>query len=181
MTPKGIASPHFKTGRHSKYLPAKLAAKYIEAETDEDLLRLHSEIALVDVHIAELLEKLDGEGGDWAALVKTWGTFKAAIAARNAAKQQQTIRDLDEIIEGAGGSDITAVWAEILTTVDTRRKLVESERRRLTEMHNYISAQQAMTLIGAVIAIIKANVTDRETLQSISHGIEKLIDHNPGE
>jgi len=44
-SPRGVDSPSFKTGRHSRYLPDRLTEKYCEALADEELLRLDDEIA----------------------------------------------------------------------------------------------------------------------------------------
>ena len=56
-TPIGAALPQFKTGRYSKYLPARLAERYHEAERDPELLSLRSELALVQARLAELISK----------------------------------------------------------------------------------------------------------------------------
>ena len=52
-TPIGAASPHFRTGRHSKYLPARLAGRYAEALADEKLLELRDDVALIHARIPE--------------------------------------------------------------------------------------------------------------------------------
>lgn len=61
-TPSGIASPHFKTGRHSKSIPTRLAATYEVSRNDPDLLALNDEIALTDAQIDAVLGEL--EDGD---------------------------------------------------------------------------------------------------------------------
>ena len=48
-SPAGLASPHYKDGRYSKALPARLAARYATAEADPRLLELRDEVALTDV------------------------------------------------------------------------------------------------------------------------------------
>src|SRR4051794_14907848 len=52
--PRGMASPHTKTGRYSKDLPTRLLARYEEAMNDPDLLNLSSEIALLGARLSEL-------------------------------------------------------------------------------------------------------------------------------
>jgi hypothetical protein len=58
LTPRGAASVHFKTGRYSRYLPARLLDKYEDAGTDPRLLELREDIALLDARIAQLLERV---------------------------------------------------------------------------------------------------------------------------
>ncbi len=60
-TPRGAASPHFKTGRYSRSLPGHLVAAYKRARHDPQLLSLREEIALTDAMIAELLAQLDDD------------------------------------------------------------------------------------------------------------------------
>src|SRR3954452_17185048 len=55
----GAASPAFKTGRHSTYLPVRLLAGYQEAERDPELLALRDEIALIDSRLADVLSRVD--------------------------------------------------------------------------------------------------------------------------
>ena len=59
LQPQGIARPGFKTGRYSKYLPARLAGRYEEAASDPELLALKDDIALLDTRIAQTVSALD--------------------------------------------------------------------------------------------------------------------------
>lgn len=74
-TPRGIASPHFITGRWSKDIPARLASGYEHARQDPDLLSLREELALVTAAIDDRLSSL-GEADDpsddpaWRAIVR---------------------------------------------------------------------------------------------------------------
>ena len=60
-TPRGVASPHFKTGRYSRSLPGHLLAAYEEALRDPRLLSLRDEAALIDAMINELLSQIDDD------------------------------------------------------------------------------------------------------------------------
>lgn len=60
-TPRGVASPHFKTGRYSRSLPGHLLAAYEEALRDPRLLSLQDELALTDAMICELLSQVDDD------------------------------------------------------------------------------------------------------------------------
>lgn len=63
-TPRGEASPHFKTGRYSRSLPGHLAATYEQALADPRLLSLREDIALTDAMICDQLAQLSDEGPD---------------------------------------------------------------------------------------------------------------------
>jgi flagellar motility protein MotE (MotC chaperone) len=107
-TPRGIASPHFKTGRHSRDLPTQLSGRYLEAITDAELLSLRDDIALVDTRISELLDTLP---------------------------------------------DNPKAWDEINELIETRRRLADSERRRLVDLQQMMTAEQAMTMMECLLVI----------------------------
>lgn len=132
--PTGPALPQFKTGRYSKHLPARLADRYHEALADSELLAVRDDVALLDSHLAELLDRLHTD--DAMASVGTWGT----------------VRDL----------------------LEQRRKLVETEQRRLVTMQQMITAEQAVALLGAVAGVIQRHVTDRAILGAISADLAAL-------
>ncbi len=58
-TPRGIGSPHFKTGKYSKYRPDRRISDYHKISGDEELRSLRQELILIDAHIKELLQSLN--------------------------------------------------------------------------------------------------------------------------
>ena len=66
-------------------------------------------------------------------------------------------------------------WYEIHSILDQRRKLVESEQKRLVSMQQMITSEQAMMLITAMIDTVKRNVPDRNAIAAISADITRLI------
>lgn len=87
--PVGIASPHFKDGKYSKYLNTSLAEKVRTAENDYDLVSLRSEIALVTGMTEDRLEKIH-QGKD----VDAWYLMEAKYN-----EYQQNLEDWDEYKE----------------------------------------------------------------------------------
>jgi hypothetical protein len=181
LSPAGIASGTYKDGRYSKVLPTRLAARYAEAEHDPQLLELRSEISLTDARLADLLARVDsGESGAlWQALMTARGDLLAARKANNANDQVDALNTIIELIS-KGHADYRA-WSEIATVLEQRRRLVESERKRLTEAQQTLTIEKAMLLIGAIGGIIKAHVTDVTTLRKISADISALTTSNAGE
>ncbi|MGD9893744.1 MAG: HGGxSTG domain-containing protein [Dehalococcoidia bacterium] len=84
LTPRGIASPHFKHDRYSTALPADLAARYQAALTDPRLLELSDEIAVIDARTDELLDLVLPEGDleHRAADAAVWRQIARNIALR---------------------------------------------------------------------------------------------------
>ncbi len=58
-TPRGIGSPHFKTGKYSRYLPDRLISDYHKISRDEELRSFRQELILIEAHIGELLQSLN--------------------------------------------------------------------------------------------------------------------------
>lgn len=175
----GAASPNFKTGRYSKYLPARLAERYQESQTDPQLLALRDEVALVDSRLAELLGRVDtGESRKcWQEAQDAFGELRKARADSNAKGFAAAMAGLESALQI--GNDY-AVWDEISATIDLRKRLVESERKRLVEMQNMITSERAMVLLATVADIIRTHVTDRNTLTAISGEFRKLAVVEPG-
>lgn len=149
-TPTGMALPQTTHGRYSKNLPTRLAERYEAALKDPDLLALRDEIALTDADIARLLAQVEEDEPE----------HKTKTAREDWQLNQRRIRtNIHELIEN-------------------RRRLVETERKRLVDLQQMMTAEQAMTLLAAVEAIVRKHV-DRDTLAHISADIARLVAHRP--
>ena len=109
----GTASPSYRDGRYSKYLPFGLPQKFADAMADPDWLSLEKEIKLVDATLAEVLE-------------------------------------------GLGGGMLQEYQVERITSlIEQRRKLVESEARRLKDHDHMISIEQMLGLTKLLLESIQ--------------------------
>lgn len=141
---------------------------------DPHILDLNEDIALVDTRLGELLGKIDtGEtASTWLALSGAYIALRAAIQRKDTTTITAQLAALDRLIT-EGGSDY-AVWEDIGRALEQRRKLVESENKRRKDMQEFITSQQALAIMGAVVGIIKQHVTDDKQLQAISRAIDAL-------
>jgi hypothetical protein len=174
MIPTGPALPQYKTGRYSKVLPPRLRERYEEAAQDSELLVLREEIALLDARIIDLIARV--ESGEAGAI---WGQANEHYLAARAAIRSGDAVELGNALDALGvtirrGQADYAAWDEIKETLDLRRKLVESERKRLVQLSQMITTEQAMVLMTAIVALVQENVTDRQALAKISDGIRRL-------
>lgn len=171
----GIAHPNFRHGRYSLSLPARLGEKYERATSDEQLLTLRDEIAVLEVRIGDLLERVEsGESGAlWRQIKKTYAKLGAASRSGDQQEFQEQLRQLGLLIN-RGAGDYQA-WDEVVKTISNRRRLVETERKRLVDMQQMMTAEQAMTMLSFVVSVIKKNVTDQQTLAKISAEITNYI------
>lgn len=136
---------------------------------------MRADVALVDARLSELVEHVDtGEAAStWTTLQDTHAEFMVARATSDLPAMGAALNELGDLIERGASEQV--VWREIGETLDRRKRLVESERKRLVEMNQMITSERAMILLAAVVSIIKRNVDDRKVLASISAEIGKLL------
>lgn len=173
-TPKGIASPHLKSGRYSAYLISDLAARYAALSNDDDLLNLQSEIALIDVMVSENLSALQtGESGAfWDAALQQVIDARKAYKGDNYAALEKALDELEALCDHRRLH--FAAEKEIREKLDLRRKLTESRRKHLIEAEQVVTTEQAMLLVSSLLDSVRQNVTDRATLSAIQADFIRL-------
>jgi hypothetical protein len=169
---KGIASATLRSGRYSRYLPERLHKSYKQARRDGELLSLREEVALIDTFLAERLLLLDtGEAGAvWLSLRKAWHRYQAV---RGTEFEPGALDDVGALIE-QGAADYLA-RVEVQSLLQQRRKLAESERKRLVEMQQMITATEATVLIMALTESVRRHVNDRTALLKIADDFGRLL------
>jgi hypothetical protein len=172
-TPVGIASHAFRHGRYSKYLPTNMLPRYRQAYDDPNLLALNEEIALVDARLADLLVRVDqGESG--ALWLELRSAHHDLLQARHdTAKLAAALERIGNLIQ-RGATD-TSFSKEIGEQIEQRRRLVESERRRLVELQQYMSYEQALGMAQALLEAIRTHVEDRKVLSAISTEFARIL------
>lgn len=176
----GLASPRLSHGRYSKVLPARLSARYEEARQDAALLELRDEIGLVDSRLSDLISRVDtGESGAiWQTLKGAYTALLLARASSDTKKMGEALSQIGELIT-RGHADYAA-WDEIAAALEQRRKLVESESRRLNQMQQMITASEAMALVSALLASVREHVKDRDALVRVQNAFIELTTRGPG-
>lgn len=77
-TPVGAAHPSYTGAGRSKYLPVAMAERYRAAKADPELLALRKDLALLEVRLASLLERMDPADVD----AGTWVEIRALLQER---------------------------------------------------------------------------------------------------
>jgi hypothetical protein len=173
-TPRGPASANYKDGRHSRFLPSRMFAAYRAAGLDPELMSLRQDLALVEARIIDVLKRVDtGEAGSiWINLQAAWVRLARAQARADADMYKIAFADVGCLVTKGFGD--TVAWREIGELIDQRRKLVESEQRRLALAHEVLSRDQAMALMGQVVDILRRHVPDRDVLSAIALDMQAL-------
>lgn len=175
MTPNGLACPQTKHGRYSKHLPTRLNARYKQALADPELISVREELALVDVRTFDVLGRVDTReaGAHWVAIRKAIQAFSDASSP---VKRAEAAADIESL--SAEALSDYAAWSEVLDLVERRRKLAETEAKRLEKMGNQITADRLMLLLAAVVDVIRRHVPERKVLSAISRDITELVNRD---
>lgn len=174
-SPVGIAHPSTRHGRYSRDLPTRLVGKYEAAISDSELISVREEVGLVDARVSELLGRLDSKesASHWLQLKGLVERFRSG----DPSKRQQAAEDLSDWSTEA----LTdyAVWGEVLDLVERRRKLADTESKRLAATGQMMAAERVMLLVGALVDIVRRHVSDRDQLTAISREVGQLVDLRP--
>lgn len=174
-TPRGADNVNTIHGRYSKAFPAALAAKFGEALADPELLTLRNEIALIDVKLTTLVETL-GERGSvtlWEEL-SDLGNELGQVSQGIDSKKLETIVDSILGVISEGARDVET-WRLINPSLETRRRLVETETKRIDQAAQVITMSELSLVIKSLVEIIKRNVDDESIRRNISNDIENLV------
>jgi len=123
----------------------------------------------------ELLRmRTDGPVAQWSEARNIFASFSRNTNRNN---RDGAVRDLDRLrLLLDAGVDPEITWAKIDALIEQRRKLVETERRRLMDADKAIAIDQLMILIAAIADIIRRHVASTETRRVISNEIRSLVD-----
>lgn len=175
----GVASGTFKTGRYSKYMPARLLDRYTEAISDPELLALRDDIGLLDTRLGQVVNALEtGESREsWAVLMSLVSSLeeqwqKLLDDGEPPDEMERTIEQIGQVARH--GLSEGHVWSEIRGLLKERAGLVAGEQKRLVEMQQYVTATQAMGFVASVMSSVRSHVSDRRALAAISADLTRL-------
>jgi hypothetical protein len=142
---------------------------------DPNLLGLRADISLIDARLAELLKRVDtGESGSaWSAAGQAFADFEDATADKDMIAARKSLQAIGEVIRRGLADE--AAWSDIRQTIEQRRRLVESERKRLVEMQQIVTGEEMMTLITVFLRTLKERVHDIDVLAAIQADIERYF------
>lgn len=182
----GIHHPSFKHGRSTmmfKGMPERFRKAYLASITDDDLLSLRADIALSDARYVELVERLStGESSErWERAQLTVDLLETELAQKEPdfdfiQGRCQVLRDLASV-----ALEDDAVWDKLRTQADHRRKLADTERKRLKDLHAYLTAEEALAVVARLVDSVIRHVEDKEALSAILVEVQQLTGNDPAE
>jgi translation elongation factor EF-G len=146
-TPRGAASPHFKTGRYSRSLPGHLVAAYEQALQDPTLMSLRDEIALTDALIDETLSQLTEEM-PWAKERKIFNQVLRLSEQRRKLVESE-VRHIVLAREVMTTDEAMALVRAMVAIVTNYLPDPNDRAAIAEELHALISSQSTETPLGA--------------------------------
>jgi hypothetical protein len=114
----------------------------------------------------------------WSNALDAFADVEAARASKDAVAYAQAWDRLRAALVG-GHRDWTA-WREAQDTIETLRKVSQSERKRLVDMHAMVTADEAMAFAGALVAVVRQHVADPATFAAIQDGMKRVFEERRG-
>lgn len=99
--------------------------------------------------------------------------FRLAQRTNDAPAAATALKALEQAIAD-GVADYLA-WDELLKTVEQRRRLAETERRRVEAIQDRITSDRALLFASALVSAVRKHVTDRSLLGAIEREFARLI------
>lgn len=178
-----------KSLRYGKHLPKAVRQKFLQAATDQQLLNIGHDVALVSARLHELSARLDtGESGKaWEDLQEAWTDF---VAAQSQVKQAAAMGDeklqakwagvsldcmqrIGKLIKSGNENELT--WKEIIQCSSLLANLKGQETRRMREAGEVLSIEQAMLLVQKLQDVIFSAVKDVSTRTRIATDLALLV------
>ena len=163
----GAQVNNFRTGRHSKYLPADLDKIYTEALANPDLLEMADHIALLEARIQDVLKRASG-GEPIPRWVDVRHAFDDLATVVLAGEQNLISAQLDrmyKLLEGGEKWDTT--WEQVTGTMEQLRKMTDTEVKRKKELNQMVAVERVVALMAAVGQAVKRNVKNPDEINAV--------------
>lgn len=177
----GITHPNTVHGRYSKALPARLRANAEAALNDDDLLSMNQAVSVLDARLIDLFGRLEEDAGSkaWLLMRDQLNVVLNYLREDRLAAALGATTDALEIVRS--GLAESAMWLDIMSTMEQRRKLVDTEIKRRKEMGNLLTAEQALTMLHNVAFIVRQHVDDDRVVQAIGRELVALAQRGAGQ
>lgn len=163
------------TGNYSKHLPTRYMHDFEEYLHDPNLLSMRKEMALLDVRMGELLERLETSDAPqaWMKIAVAAAMLEKVLKDKDGKFNMGTIDEIVDILHTAitAHKDDKDTWHELVNLIDNRRKVADVERRRVEAAKKYLTLQEANTMLAYFVNSVMKNVSSPTERSRISEDL----------
>ena len=174
MSPRGEASPHFKTGYYSRAVPKGIRADFNKLLRDPELLEARAEVALLQVRLVELSKRVttNESGNSWRELARVFDEFTQANNEGNQPGMLAALNRLNVIITGAVNNE--AAWSELTEYIDKVTRVSEREWKRALASQHVATAEQVRAIVASLVNAVMLYVPDTQARLKIAEHVNRL-------
>ncbi len=161
--------------RYNEELPERLQKYYQSAARDNDLLNMRDDIALIEAGIQDSVRRLSTKdpGELWIKARMTYRDLVLALRMQDDRESTRLMTLLGNTLE-IGYTDALA-WQDIERKQEVKRKMVDTERKRMMDMQQVITTEDFMKVVGSLVDSIRRRITDEDILRYISDDIRQVL------
>ena len=178
LSKQGVEHQSYRHGLYANAaLPRRLENRLAAAAVDPATLSTHGEMAILQVRLGELLEKLSESGSEkmWKDAAASFAEYRGAVEAGE--PDSDVARESVAALAGyfRSGQDEWATWRAIYELMGVKTKLVDSYTRRLSAANQMYTHSEISSLLVSILHTIDTLVDDPETRSKINTTIHKTI------
>jgi hypothetical protein len=175
LSPAGVASPHFKNGRRSKYFPKDFRAKFNDAYQDQEYASLRSDLAMLEVKVRALLGQLDKDPP------VPWTALKEAVVYLRKAETDEQMEESVSLLErltdqgNAAAVSQEKTWRQLRELAQERVKAAAAENKRMHDASMVVTIEQMSLLFRSYLAVLCEEIQDRALLRRVHQKVINLL------
>lgn len=171
----GVASPTFRNGKYSKYMPKHLKKIEREVNVDPELLSLRDDLVVQTSWIAHKLNEFNRTPPpSYEALLTL---FRHWRKAKKPEEKEALSEQLEQVLQQ--GRSVAAYHASleesIRTLIQERTKTAQAEWKRLHDLNALVPFEQVAVLLDSLLLLIREVVGDERKLAQIHEGMRRLM------
>jgi hypothetical protein len=182
-TPGGIASPNWKHGRYSRYVPNGLRRDYERTVADPDLLSIEDLVAAQRARLCEIFRSMSQlEPPPSGSAAHALDDYLPSLREKDKNQRKKALKYLIETDrEGADAKeDYRALWADARALMQEITNSTASAWKRLQALNGVVTVTDVMNVIHALLIGIRERVDDQETLRDIQDLWNRLVGAKAG-
>ena len=169
----------YRHGKYSNYLRKDLLRAYLDAIASPDLYSMSDEIGLLDARMVMLVQQTTS--GDTQQLMNSLWEVQGLVKGLVNGKEvdiKDLVTHIDHAISEASAE--RRRWEEIYSVIESRRKLVESERKRELDAQRMISEKEALGMLALILNLVRKYVDDQKVVEKIGAELTRIAAPTPG-